>query len=122
MFDKHLFIRVTEDHSVQAANILARSNSDFADKLGTISQKEIKARDRVDISLEEYEQLKNEITSLRYENASLKNIFTRIGIPIKVINYILPNTVAVRKSKDYKDFVTHYNIVFDTNDIRREML
>ena len=122
MFDKHLFVHMTEDHSVQAANILARSNDRLGDRLNDISQKELKARDRVDISLEEYEQLKNEVTSLRYENASLKSIFTRIGIPIKVINYILPNTVAVRKSEDLKDFVTHYYIAFDTNDIWREML
>ena len=31
-----------------------------------IAEKEIKARDRVDISLEEYERMKNEISSLRW--------------------------------------------------------
>lgn len=38
-----------------------------------IAQKEIKARDRVDISLEEYERMKNEISSLRWEVNQMRN-------------------------------------------------
>ena len=38
-----------------------------------IAEKEIKARDRVNISLDEYERMKNEISSLRWEVNQMRN-------------------------------------------------
>ena len=122
MFDKHLIIAMAEDHSVQAAHILARSNKDFADKLGTISQKEIKARDRVDISLEEYEQLKNELAILRSENYSLKDTLTRIGIPFEVMADVIPNSIEVQRCEDCIGFETSYRVTFSVRDIQRRLL
>lgn len=122
MFDKHLFISMAEDHSVQAANILARSNEDFADKLGTISQKEIKARDRVDISLEEYEQLKKELAILRSENCSLKDTLVRIGIPFEVMADVIPNSIKVQRCEDCIGFETSYRVTFSVRDMQRRML
>ena len=46
-----------------------------------IAQKEIKARDRVDISLEEYEKMKKDIAWLTNQNTRYRCILEKIKIP-----------------------------------------
>lgn len=122
MFDKHIFIRTAEDHSVQAANILAMSNKAHDETLKSISEKEIKSKDRVDISLEEYERLKNQLTILRNENFSLKTTLTGIGIPLEVLTDIIPNSIEVQRCEDCIGFETSYRVTFSVRDIQRRLL
>lgn len=121
MFDKHLFIRMTEDHSVQAANILAMSHKAHDETLKSISEKEIKSKDRVDISLEEYERLKNQLTILFNENFSLKTTLTGIGIPLEVLGYVIPNSIEVQRCEDCIGFETSYRVKFSVRDIERRL-
>ena len=125
MFDKHLFIRMSEDHSVQAANILAMSHKAHDETLKVISEKEIKSKDRVDISLEEYENLKNELSDLHRENCALKLTLRSIGLPAEIIDRIIPQSVRVERCDDYRDFKMHYRINFsvdDSPDIRKRRM
>lgn len=116
MFNKHLFIAMAEDHSIQAANILARSNKAHDETLKFISEKEIKAKDRVDIPLAEYERLKEENEYLRRENRSLKLTLGNIGIPPEIMDRIIPSSVKCESCKSLRDFITHYCIQFNIED------
>lgn len=63
---------ITQDYS---KGMNAISNQMQMDRISreNIAEKEIKARDRVNISLGEYERMKNEISSLRWEVNQMRN-------------------------------------------------
>lgn len=73
--------------SIYNAQIIANSNQQIANAINEqnrvnkeISDNEIKSKNRVDISLEEYEKTNKELESLRYENEYLKNILENFKI------------------------------------------
>ena len=52
-----------------------------------------RSRDRVDISLEEYENLKSRNSDLTMENSRLCSLLDAIGIPLDVIDKIVPGSL-----------------------------
>ena len=116
MFDKHYLIY--EDHSEQAARIVNRGLEKFGDKLQSVSQADIKARDRVDITLAEYEQLKDNVR--RYEERCRKmgSMIMQMGIPYEVIERIIPGSIDVATCDDTFNFKRRYRIEFDTEEYR----
>lgn len=94
MFDKHYHIQ--DEHSrVEAARINSLSQEKFANQLKSISEAEIKSKDRVDISLEEYERLKDEVKQLSERERVLMSVIERLNIPVDVLDYILPDSVRI---------------------------
>ena len=74
--------------SIYNAQRIANSNQQVANAIYNqnkvnkeISDNEIKSKNRVDISLEEYEKIKKELENLRYENKYLRNIFEKFELP-----------------------------------------
>ena len=63
------------------ARRLEQSHKELGDKMEAISKADIKARDRVDISLEEYERLKKENDDLAEENQKLHNVLAMLQLP-----------------------------------------
>ena len=63
-----------------------------------IARKEVKARNRVDISLEEYEAMKSEISSLQQQLNQMKNKF-KLFNDVAELN-IIPGTMDVLSSYD----------------------
>ena len=61
---------------------IIRSNREFCEKMKVISEAEIKSKDRVDISLEEYKRMENTISSLSHEVKRLRDILDRIEVPL----------------------------------------
>ena len=100
MFDKQYYstTNVINNHS-KVANQM-RLDRKSREKL---AKKEIKARDRVDISLEEYEEIKNKIKDLQGELAQMKYILSNFG-GVENLN-IIPNTTEIRFSDCY-DFLS----------------
>ena len=72
-------------------NDILKSNRELGDRFESISEAEIKSKDRVDITLEEYENMKNKINSLSYEVDKLRNILERIEAPID--KEIIPDSI-----------------------------
>ena len=79
------------------------------------------ARDRVDISLEKYEQMRDEIEDLRAERDKYKNtikadnaIFKKIGIPYDIRDKIC--SLNVEEYKDGLSRKTRVNITFEYDE------
>jgi hypothetical protein len=60
---------------------LAHSNRELARSIKETSEKEIEARDRVDISRHEYEMMKMQIESLTIRNDYYHRLCEKLGIP-----------------------------------------
>ncbi len=87
----------------------------FSESQENISQAEIKSKDRVDIPLSEYLEMRERIEK---QESKLRNLYCtvkRLGIPLEVIDGIVPDTIEVYRNEDVKDFITHYMIKFDVD-------
>lgn len=79
MFDRTFVIH--DNHSRDAARILARSYKQLSDSMRETSEREIESRNRVDITLAEYERLKEENQRLRRENDFFEKCLIKMGVP-----------------------------------------
>ena len=115
MFDRHYHIQ--DEHSrVEAARINAMSQEKFAEQLKNISDAEIKSKDRVDITLEEYERMKSDLDTFRAQCMRMKKMLNRIGIPYYVFDKIDPGSISVATCDNYMDFKKRFYIAFDVYD------
>lgn len=115
MFNRHIYIN--DNRSVkEAARIAAEASRKHDETLRDISKNEIKSKDRVDISLAEYNELQRELSYLRRENRRLKTAFINIGIPAEIIDRVIPDSIKVQRCEDYRDFKMHYQVTFDVDD------
>lgn len=96
MFNRTFIIH--DNHALEAARKIAASNAQLADKMAEISSKEIDARNRIDITLAEYERMKNQISELSDENSRLKKSFEKLSIPSELP--IIPGTIHRYYSED----------------------
>lgn len=100
---------------VEAARIIARSNEEHDKTLKSISEAEIKARDRVDISRDEYEQMKSELERLRRNTEHMNKMIMRMGIPAEVIDAIDLSSIEVYQNHDPIRMRTGYHVRFATD-------
>lgn len=108
MFNKYII----SDNN-EAARKVAASNDRLAATLRENSQKEIAARNRVDITLAEYLKLKQDIAELSDENRRLIALFGKIGLPCDVP--ILPDSIRKYQCLDFggpMDFEQRFLIEF----------
>ena len=118
MFNKY-FIAVNDNHSaITAARITAKANEKLGEKLESISKEEIKSKDRVDITLEEYLKMRERIQTLEEKNSRMSILINRIGIPIEELDKIDPNTLNVYQNVNPTRFTKRYQIVFDVEVFR----
>lgn len=95
-------------------NLIAKSNKEYNEKLEEISKAEIKSKNRVDISLEEYETMKKQIEWLEYEVYRLQNIMKKIEIPYDLD--IIPDSIETTYCDDHLNFRKIFNIRFAVDD------
>ena len=88
-----------------------------------VSFNEIKARDRVDMSLEKYEGMIDKIRGLEVANEDLLHtcklyqaMFTKIGIPGDVFDQMDKNSFEVLTCKNPVTLETQYTIKFAVSD------
>lgn len=115
MFDKHFSFINDDTNAIIAANITARSNKELGEKLEEISKDEIKSKDRVDISLEEYLTMRKRIEMLESKISRMSKLVVQLGIPAEVIDSIKTDSIRVVHNDDIRDFVRHYSIAFDVD-------
>lgn len=109
MFNKY-FIQQADTAGNEA---IASSIREHGRKLESISKAEIKSKDRVDIPLSEYLEMKETICKQESELRSLYCTFRQLGIPKEVVDGIVPDSIEVYTNEDLKDFIRHYMIKFD---------
>ena len=94
---------------------LAKSNEILAEKIEAATKADIEARDRVDISLEEYNHMKNQIRKLEVENGRLKTLLEKIRFPFSL--NVVPDTISTCYCHDPMDFMVNVEIRFKVNDL-----
>ena len=109
MFDKIALVFGAESSHDNSAREISKLNNTISEA----SQADIKARDRVDISLEEYEKLTEENKRLDMTVTRLMKALQDIGIPVDVARRIVPGTTRVSVCHDVRDFKDRYRIEFD---------
>lgn len=114
MFNKYYF--TNEDNSEKAARIVNRGLEKLGGDLRSISQAEIEARDRVDITLKEYEKLKNDVAKYERRLADIGRLIIRLGIPAEEIEHIIPGSICVETINDPINLSTRYKITFYVDD------
>lgn len=115
MFDRHYHIQ--DEHSrVEAARINARAQKEFGEKLESISQAEIKSKDRVDITLEEYERLKADLEMFSARCKRMESTLEQLGIPYYVFDKIVPESISVSTCDNHMTFMKRFYIQFDAYD------
>lgn len=100
-------------HVASSNRQIAESNDRLGAVLRENSDKEIAARDRVDITLSEYLKLKQDIAMLSEENRTLKALYGKIGLPCDVP--ILPDSIRKYQCFDFgglMDFTQRFLIEF----------
>lgn len=107
------FWQVPTNKTAASLDRMTEAIKDFSETQENISQTEIKSKDRVDIPLSEYLEMKETIRKQNSELRSLYCTFRQLGIPKEVVDGIVPDSVKVYKDEDIKDFITHYMIKFD---------
>lgn len=108
MFDKYII----QDNN-EAARKVAASNDRLAATLRENSEREVAARDRVDITLTEYLKLQKDIADLSEENRYLKSLCGKIGLPYNVP--ILKESIrkyTCAGVTDFMDFTRKFLIEF----------
>lgn len=89
----------------------ARQHEELIKTINGNTDKEIKARNRVDISLDEYNGMKEHIRALNRENFEMKSILENFKFPLDVP--VDPSSIEVITSEDPLNFKTRYIIRFD---------
>lgn len=112
MFNRYII----EDNSLKAAARMAAEMRQGRESQEKIAREEIKARNRVDISLEEYENMKKEIEKLRNDNCYFKTLFDRIEIPWD--KEIIADSIYTEWCERHMDFKRTYRITFDVEQDR----
>lgn len=116
--DRNLAYLIGADMIVQGnrdlGNVIAKSNREYAEKLEKISKAEIKSKDRVNITLEEYENMKKQIERLDYEVCRLQSILKKIEVPFELD--IIPDSIETNYCTDHLNFRKIFNVRFAYND------
>lgn len=100
--------------NAKLGNDILNANRELGKKLEDISNAEIRSKDRVDISLEEYEKMKNEIKSLSSEVYRLSRILERIDVPLD--KEIIPDSIRTYWCDDAINFRHKFIVEFAVND------
>ena len=115
MFNKYF---INDNHSaIEAAHITAKSNRELGEKLESISKEEIKSKDRVDITLEEYLAMREKIEKLEAKNSQRDRLIIRLGIPAELIDSIDTSSINVTHCEDICNFKRKYRIEFEVEDV-----
>ena len=112
MFNKY-FIQLPNEAGTRD---IARSIRDHSKTLADISRDEIKSKDRVNIPLSEYTEMKDTIDKQERELRMMRCYIRQLGIPQEDIDSIDPDTIRVYRNRDLCKFATHYHITFTVDE------
>ncbi len=100
----------------RAAEITAESIKGFGEKLQSISQADIKAKDRVDISLSEYLRMREELESTQRDLRHCREMLCMMGIPAEVLPAIKSDSIRVSTYKDPCAYKSLYQVIFEVDE------
>lgn len=115
MFNKYIAVINSGGDTTYAARIQAKATEDLGKKLESISNAEIKSKDRVDISLEEYQTMTHKIEVLERKLSQMSKAIIALGIPYEVIEVLDPASIVVEHYDNPATFKRRYHIKFDVD-------
>lgn len=89
---------------------ICRSNRELGCTLKDISDAEIESKDRVNITLKEYENMKDKISSLSYQVDRLCEILQRMEVPLD--KNIIPDSIRTCWCDDYRNYRRIFRVEF----------
>ena len=96
--------------SEEVARSIAVAYRDLGEKLKMISEEEIRARNRVNLSVNEYEHMKHRIASLESEVDYLRSILEKIEAPLD--KNIIPDSIRTYYSDGLWDCKRVFRVEF----------
>jgi hypothetical protein len=111
---KDLFVRPKSSEE-RAAETLSKATKELGEKFESISQAEIRSKDRVDIPLSEYLRMKDELEHTSRALRHARALIATMGIPAEIISAIDPDSVCVYTNEDLRDFKRHYQVRFSVD-------
>ena len=111
MFNK--FITINDNQAIRdAASVVARATKEHNKTLKSISDAEIKSKDRVDIPLRDYLRMKEDLERTSRELVHANFLLAQMGIPAELVKRIQGSSINVESCDDYRDFLRTYRITF----------
>lgn len=105
-------------HAISESAVAAKSANiamgKVAEAIETASIADLQARDRVDISLAEYNRMRSEINALKFENCRLKELLEKIEFPLDV--KILPGSLRTCYNMHPSELKVGVQICFEVDD------
>lgn len=112
---KYFWQREPNHELADVARSIRESNKTLADSITEASKNDVKARDRVDITLEEYERLKEENKRLSRDVKHLTGVLSALHIPPSVWRRVKIDTVKTSVCHNIRDFIDTFRIEFDVD-------
>lgn len=103
----------TNNNVAYAMDRVAVSNDRLRETIADTSAKELEVKDRVDISLKEYEEMKKTIEDLRSKVKSMSELFDNFKIPYDLP--IIPGSVDFYHNDNIIDGTRTYRCEFKVN-------
>ena len=92
MFDRFIIHKQDNEALTKA---ISQGTIQLTETIEAANDKEIEARDRVNISLEEYNKLVSKVRILENENSNYRKFFNALGVPYDLP--IIPESAILRK-------------------------
>ncbi len=102
-----------EKHLKEANDLLLQQNK--------LKEEELKTKDRVDLSLNEYNRLIEENKQLKLEINSLLEFFKKLKIPFEILNSLDMDSVEVCTYDNARAMTQSYRIQFDISTLGRKI-
>lgn len=118
MFNKYITVH-SDENAISAAKIKAQAIEEFGKKAERIADDMIASKDRADISMKEYLELKDKTVKYEQRLKDIGRFITNLGIPVEIIEAIDTNSIEVYTTEDHMRFRTRYMIKFEVDDIRQ---
>ena len=113
---REYFWQVPSNKTAASMDRMTEAIKDFSKARTEDSQAEIKSKDRVDIPLSEYLEMRKKIDLQDDQLRRMYCTIKRLGIPYEVIDSIIPDSIEVCRNYDVRDFTTHFMIKFDSDE------
>ena len=109
------YLKAMSENQTEIINTLFAQNKHLAEA-NHLKKMELETKDRVDISLNEYNAMKCELAERREQNAKLVEIMARCKMA-EFVETMIPQSIVISTMEDPARLTTRVNIQFDVRDI-----
>lgn len=109
------YLKAIAENQTEMINTMFAQNKHLAEA-NHLKKMELETKDRVDISLNEYNAMKCELAERREQIVKLAEIMTRCKMA-EFVEAMIPQSIVISTMKDPARLTTRVNIQFDVRDV-----